>query len=370
MGVKNEQSNGHSQAMDDTEQEALLDSERQEDDEASTAVRYSVSSYGADYPVDGLVKRLRQGDIMIPEFQRGYVWSWSQASRFVESLLVGLPVPGVFLSREPGSQKLLVIDGQQRLSTLQFFYDGILEGKEFKLRGVTEDFEGITYKTLQDEDRRRLDDSIVHATILRQDDPENDSTSIYLVFERLNSGGTPLSPQEIRSCVYQGEFCDLIGNLNDNSAWRELYGRKSKRARDEELILRFFALLYDLDSYKMPMKVFLSDFMAKNQHLKRFDEEELTRVFHQTVTLVAEKLGPGSLRPERGLNVAVTDAVLVATALRLRQGDLQNTAEYATHLTGLLESSAFLDKCAGGTTHEDNVRGRIALASGAIKSII
>ena len=88
--------------------------------------RYAISSYGADYPVDGLVKRLKEGTIYVPPFQRSYVWSVRDASRFVESLLLGLPVPGVFLSKEEGTNKLLVIDGQQRLRSLQFFYDRVL----------------------------------------------------------------------------------------------------------------------------------------------------------------------------------------------------------------------------------------------------
>jgi len=174
------------------DEEAVQDPSQTEDDESTTSVRYAISSYGADYPVDGLVKRLQSGDIQIPQFQRKFVWTHAQCSRFIESLLLGLPVPGIFLSREEGTQKLFVIDGQQRLMTLKCFYEGIINGREFRLRGVNEEFEGLTYNTLQDADRRRLDDSILHATIVRQEEPEDDQSSIYLVFERLNTGGTPL----------------------------------------------------------------------------------------------------------------------------------------------------------------------------------
>src|SRR5215210_7821651 len=83
--------------------------------------KYSITSYGADYPVDSLVKRLREKDIFVPPFQRAYVWDARRASKFVESLLLGLPVPGIFLSREDDSGRLLVIDGQQRLRTLEYF---------------------------------------------------------------------------------------------------------------------------------------------------------------------------------------------------------------------------------------------------------
>src|SRR5439155_24071146 len=92
-----------------------------EDEEATTDLRYQISSYGADYPVDGLVKRLRSGDIELPRFQREFVWPVTQSSKFIESLLLGLPVPAIFLSKDPETQKLLVIDGQQRLKSLLFF---------------------------------------------------------------------------------------------------------------------------------------------------------------------------------------------------------------------------------------------------------
>src|SRR5206468_12424422 len=142
----------------------------EEPPDIATPFKYAITSYGADYPVDGLVKRMASGAIFIPSFQRGYVWSLPQASRFIESLLLGLPVPGIFLSKEEQAQKLLVIDGQQRLRTLEYFYDGIFRptGRQFALQGVQPQFEGKTYRTLSAEDRRRLDDSILHATIIKQ----------------------------------------------------------------------------------------------------------------------------------------------------------------------------------------------------------
>ena len=107
---------------DDAEPD-VKDAAASEDEAASTEIRYRISSYGADYPVDGLVKRLRQGDIAVPTFQREFVWPLPQASRFIESLLLGLPMPSIFLSKDSETQKLMVIDGQQRLKSLRFFYD-------------------------------------------------------------------------------------------------------------------------------------------------------------------------------------------------------------------------------------------------------
>ncbi|USB33934.1 DUF262 domain-containing protein [Paenibacillus sp. YPG26] len=230
--------------------------------------KYSITSYGADYPVDSLVKRIESNAVFIPNFQRSYVWTLTQASRFIESLLLGLPVPGVFFSKESESQKLLVIDGQQRLKSLQMFYSGKFSGdKEFTLKGVQPSLEGKTYKTLNPEDKIRLDDSIIHATVIKQDEPSDDESSIYHIFERLNTGGTPLHSQEIRACIYHGVFNELLEELRNNVDWLNLYGNPSNRLKDQELILRIIALYFDLDNYKKPLKEFLNKYMAKNRSL-------------------------------------------------------------------------------------------------------
>ncbi|MCG8349494.1 MAG: DUF262 domain-containing protein, partial [Chloroflexales bacterium] len=202
--------------MEEVEQQVLdLEEEQQiedpRDDDQPIPFRYSISSYGADYDVDGLVRRLKRGDVVVPDFQRQYVWTLTRASRFIESLLLGLPVPGIFLAVDPDTQQLLVIDGQQRLRSLEYFYEGIFRNeREFTLKGVQPEFEGKTYETLSPEDRRRLDNSIIHATVIKQEDPkEEDSSSIYYIFERLNTGGMSLQPQEIRASIFQGLFYRL-----------------------------------------------------------------------------------------------------------------------------------------------------------------
>jgi len=228
--------------------------------------KYTITSYGADYPVDGLVKRMEQGDIIVPSFnkeveegqkiigfQRDFVWRKPQADKFIESLLLGLPVPGIFLVKEPNG-KLLVLDGRQRLRTLAGFYKELFQKREFSLENVQKHWVDKTYKTLEVEDRRRIDDSIIHATIIKQDEPSNDQSSIYLIFGCLNSGGTFLQPQEIRVALYHGAFANLLDNLNKNHNWRALYGQKSARLKDLELILRFFALFERRGSYKKIFK--------------------------------------------------------------------------------------------------------------------
>lgn len=118
--------------------------------------KYDISAQGGNFDVDGLVRRLRRGDIEIPAFQRDYVWTKNQADRFIESLLLGLPVPGIFLFREPDHERLLVLDGLQRLKTLQFFYDGILRDKKFMLQEVQKRFQNKGYTDLEEDDSSAL----------------------------------------------------------------------------------------------------------------------------------------------------------------------------------------------------------------------
>ncbi len=103
----------------------LIEDPTEGDDELGYPIRYTITSYGSDMPIDGLVDRLKREDIFVPEFQRNFVWTIVQASRFIESLLLGLPVPGVFLFKEPETNKLMVVDGQQRLLTPHSFYKGV-----------------------------------------------------------------------------------------------------------------------------------------------------------------------------------------------------------------------------------------------------
>ena len=355
-------------ATEDTE----IEYEEEEEGEI-IPYKYSISSYGADYPVDGLVRRMSDGSIYVPSFQRGYVWNITKASRFVESLLLGLPVPGIFLSKEQDTQKLIVIDGQQRLRTIQYFYKGIFEpnGKKFALQGVpSSEFEGVTYDSLKDEDRRRLDDSILHATIVKQDVPSDDDSSIYHIFERLNTGGVLLRAQEIRAAIYHGEFNDLLGELNKSKSWRSVYGDVDNRMRDQELILRFLAFYFDFGKYKKPMKEFLNIHMGKNRHLKSQSAEELREVFTDTVELAVRSLGRRAFKPKKGLNSAVFDAVMVGIAKRLERGEVADLKGLKGRYQSLLEDEDFTStvfKC--GTTSEEFVRRRIKLATEAFSDL-
>jgi hypothetical protein len=356
-------------------------------DEAKEVIPYDfeITAYGADYDVEGLVKRLDRGDIVVPTFdpeteqtesgivgfQRRFVWRKPQCDRFIESLLLGLPVPGIFLVKEP-SGVLLVLDGQQRLKTLEAYSKGILAGKEFKLETVQDRYKGLGFDDLSDDARRRLSDAIIHATVVRQDTPSEDQESVYLIFERLNSGGTNLQPQEIRSALYNGRLTNLIRVLNENDDWRVIYGKRSERLKDHELILRFFALLFYGDKYAKPMKGFLNRYMATNRNLEKQDEATLSSIFEQTIAALRSAKGDRTFRIAIGqaLNAAVFDATMTGVASRILTGKpLDDFDGLAARYDELLSNSDFLFSVERATANEESVRTRLTKAREAFAGV-
>ena len=358
-----------SELEDDLQQDINIETE--EDDPIE--FKYSMSWYGADYPIDGLVKRIKKGDIYIPTFQRSYVWDIKQASLFIESLLLGLPVPGIFLTKDD-NKKLIVIDGNQRLKTLEYFYNGVFEptGKPFQLVDVREEFRKATYNSLSAENRTELDDSILHATIVKQDEPSNDNSSIYLIFERLNTSGKVLAPQEVRSCVYHGDFKETLARLNQYQNWRAIYNGSDdadKRLRDEELILRFIALFNTHQEYRKPMRNFLNIYMKKNQN-KSSKVSSTEDLFIQAIDLIHEVIGKKAFRIRKGLNAAVFDAVMVGLATRISNNRSIQKDALKQAYDNLLKDQEFLKFVDTARTTENNaVQGRINLAIKAFAEI-
>lgn len=331
------------------------------------ARKFAINSYGVDYTVDTLVKRMRGGSFKIPEFQRRFVWSIKHSSKFIESLLMGLPVPGIFLYKEAGTNEHLVIDGQQRLKSLQSFYDQSFGDRKFRLTGVRDPWNGKTYSELDTADVLKLDDSVVHATVFQQDSPKDVLDSIYYVFERINSGGMRLSPQEIRNCVSLGKFIYMVKRLNENEDWRIIFGPPNKRAKDEELIVRFFALYEKGKNYARPMNTFLNDFSAEMNKSDDGELERLAKCFEAVVKLVNQEIGSRAFRLIRALNAAVFDAVMVGIARRLERAELPGDGAIAQAYDGLLANKEFRAACERATADEENVKTRIRLATEAFE---
>lgn len=345
-------------------------------DTAVTPIVYNITSYGADYDVRGLVERINKKDISVPPFQRAYVWKQTDASSFIESLLLGLPVPGIFLATEKESNKLLVIDGQQRLRTLQFFYNGFFDPKPkeekkkvFKLINVQPQFEDQTYETLNDKDRRRLDNAIIHATIVKQEKPSDGDTSIYHIFHRLNAGGMILKPQEIRRAAFHGHLLDKITGLNNYAAWRDIFGKVNKRLKDEELILRFLALYLNADRYAKPMEEFLNNFALKNIEPSEEFLKEIEKVFQDTIDVADKALGAKVFRVIHAINAAVFDSIMVGIARRLKQGQISNLDALKKSYDTLMKDPTYLKATSKGTSDEATVALRLDLATKAFSEI-
>lgn len=323
--------------------------------------RYEITSYGADYPVDSIVKRINDDIIYVPPFQRKFVWNQNAASKFIESLILGLPVPGVFLSKEKNTGKMIIVDGQQRLVSLNSFYRGIFKGKEFSLTGLGSNLNGRTYNSLDTSDKIRLDDSIIHATIIRQDEPDDAESSVYLIFERLNTGGNPLRPQEIRACIYYGEFNETLNLIVQSEDWRTVFGKENERLKEQELILRFFSLYAFKDSYTKPLKGFLNRFMSLNRNLDLISKTDLETIFANTIRPFAEVLGKTAFRLGGPLNAAVFDSAMIGLSERIKSSPISND-EFEEKYRALLDNPEYIENVRGATSDETIVNNRIRIA--------
>src|SRR5690606_359383 len=183
-----------------------------EDEESEVRVNYEIATYPSDFTLSGIAQMWNDGDIDIPDFQREFVWTIKQSSLLIDSFLSGLPVPPVFFYIDDDN-KNLVIDGQQRILSVVFYFEGYF-GKEstqgkrqvFRLTGLGENsrYHNKKFVDLSESDQRKLKQAVLRAVNIRQLSPSEESTSAFHIFERLNTGGTPLRPQEIRNVVFRG----------------------------------------------------------------------------------------------------------------------------------------------------------------------
>ena len=352
---------------------STVDDDTETDDvagEVVKSIRYRITSYGMDFDVDGLVRRLNQGSVFVPPFQREFVWSRKRASQFIESLLLGLPVPGVFLTQEPETEKMMVIDGQQRLKTLQFFYSGrfgtaeATKPRPFNLEGVDTEFQGKRYADLSEPEQYRLDNSRIHATIIRQNFPEDGNSGMFHIFHRLNSGGQQLTPQEIRRAICRGSLMDNVRELNNNPDWRAIFGPKSLRQKDQELVLRFWAMYLDGANYAAPMLGFLDNFADRNRNPNVEFLHEGRKAFADTMRAFNAALGNNAFRTEssRQLNAAVFDSMSVGLARRIQSGGVVESKALIKAHSGLLRDNEYIESVSGGTARAASVKTRIQKA--------
>ena len=349
--------------MNEVQEDELVVDEEVNDDEAY--VPYDITAYPSDLTLSGIHTMWHARDIVIPEFQRNFVWSIQQSSLLIESFLMGLPVPQMFLYVDDENRSL-VIDGLQRITSIVYFMDGYfgdesIQGKKqvFRLSGLSQKspFAKKTFSELSDSDQRKLKGSVLRAINIRQMNPRGEKTSIYHIFERLNTGGTPLKPQEIRNCVFRGGLVDVLRKANQDENWRKLLGKGTfdRHQKDVELVLRVFALAYGLNKYEKPMKEFLNKAMLENQNGKTREATNFSSAFHEACALAVKHFGekPFHIRGGR-LNVSALDSVL-ATMISNRHKLRKNLNEkYAE----LLKDKKFDEATFYGTSDVSVVKDR------------
>ncbi|MBE7122993.1 DUF262 domain-containing protein [Bacillus cereus] len=378
------------------EDDWIFKEEDNETEEEYVFDEYEITSSPNDFNILTIYNFLESGVVKIPSFQRNYVWEIGRASKLIESLIIGLPIPQVFLYEE-SRNKFLVIDGQQRLMSIYYFMkqrfprkekrtelgnifdkegkipDEILESSEFfrpfklKLADNPEKpnkLNNLTYETLGDY-KTNFDLRTVRNIIIKQNQPANDDSSIYEIFNRLNSGGLNLRPQEIRSSLHHSIFDNMLKRINQDERWRRIIGQPNPdlRLKDIEILLRGFAMLYDGENYKAPMLKFLNKFAKTTQKFKEDQVRYLEELFYSFLNS-CEKLEPTAFCMNNGkFNISTFEAVFYVTCKPYLQG--QSLVEhYIEHelVQELKENPSFIVATHSATASKDNVMLRLKTA--------
>jgi hypothetical protein len=201
----------------------------------------------------------KKGKLVVdPEWQRQYVWDRRRASRLIESLIIDLPIPVIYLAiNDQGSYE--VIDGLQRLTSVFDFFDNkyALAGLEIRSR-----WNGSFFKDLPTELQSKLEDTTLRTFELAKTTPKE---LMFIIFERLNTGGMALNDMEIRNCLYRGRLNDLIKELCGDEDFRAAVNQRGlhKRMKDRMLVLRFLAF-YQMTYTKARkgLKAFFNEFFS------------------------------------------------------------------------------------------------------------
>ncbi|MBA5248937.1 MAG: DUF262 domain-containing protein [Gammaproteobacteria bacterium] len=325
---------------------------------------YGISTFGTSAEVITVFNRLDRGTYYVPIFQRDFVWKIPQSSSLIESLIMQLPIPAIFLAKDD-DEKSYIIDGQQRLTSIKKFYND-----EFALKDTIKAINGKKYSELDEKYRNRLDEYALQLIVVKQDKPDDNNDGIYKIFERINTAGTKLYPQEIRSATYHGEFAELLSELAENEKWIDFIKTKNNRRTHQELILRFFALCFDMENYKAPMKHFLNVYMSKNRHLNSNSKEELNNLFSRVLDIANQHLTKDDvcLKYSNRINTQLLDSILVAIAKNINNVQLNEEGflhRKITELKDLIDSEEYESReyWESRRTSQENVKGRCEIVT-------
>jgi uncharacterized protein with ParB-like and HNH nuclease domain len=359
---------------------------------------YDITAAPNDFNILTIYNFLEAGSVRIPGFQRNYVWDLRRASKLIESLLLGLPVPQIFLY-EAGRNEFLVIDGQQRLMSIYYFIKQRFPRKDkraelrtiFDAQGkipneVLDDddyfenfrlklpeslpvhpnrFKGLAYATLGDY-KVQFDLRTIRNIIIKQNSPRDDDSSMYEIFNRLNTGGINLKPQEIRTSMYHSPFYDMLYRANLNVAWRQIAGNPEPdlHMKDVEILLRGLAMLIDGDDYAPSMVSFLNKFSRKS---RTYGEKKNKYLYDLLVSFfdACAKLPEDAFLNKRSkrFNVALYEAAFAAACQRPFREEAVLTKPLSPERLARLENDGqFVGAASVSTTQTKNVKLRLERA--------
>jgi hypothetical protein len=341
---------------------------------------FNITSWGADMSFRELINMYEDDELLKPELQRKYVWDKAEASRFIESILLGLPIPSIFLANTKDGNKL-IIDGFQRIMTVyDYVKKGIFakDGKVFKLvntERINKKWRGKAFNELEEFDQKRIRQTTIHSIIFEQKHPTEDDSSLYQVFERINTSGRVLKPQEIRNCVYQGSLNTLLFKLNLNTSWRNLFGiaDEDSRMTDLEFILRYFALsskdLIGLKKGQISLKLNLNSYMGNLSHNTKAFITKKEEEFENVISKIHDNFGENAFRNYsqdgfvKKFHPTIFDSIMISTKYALEKGiDIKNINNLKSKQIELLKDEDFKRFTTQRTTNLENINGRINLA--------
>jgi hypothetical protein len=329
-------------------------------------LRRKVDFDSYDITVDELVRRLAKGRIEIaPVYQRQFRWDDLRQSRLIESLLLGIPVPPLFMATNSMKDKQVqweVVDGLQRLLTLVNFVPNDearkaarLKKGPLRLHGLEKltFLEGRLCSELPSDISSALDDRPLKVIVLND---KSDLQVRFDLFERLNTGGVALTDHEVRECVYRGAFMDFLGRCAKNRDFTSVIHLPDSRLRDgtpEDFCLRFFAFLDSYNNFDHSVKGFLNDFCTRAVAKPAIDER--SKQFDRTFEFLARAF-PEGIKTRKGQTpVNLFEAVAVGAALALASKPKLSTPKELDWI-----SSDELRKLTTGATNSNRrVRGRI-----------
>lgn len=273
-----------------------------EDDDTPLEIapeRREVKTDKLDLPVETLHTWVKRGKMELqPEFQRKFVWNKAKASHLIESLILEIPIPVIYVA-EDAKKMYEVVDGQQRLTSICSYLDGKFpDGDDFKLSGlqVLKELNGKALKSLTNEYQEKILGATLRLIVIER---ESDPDVKFEVFKRLNLGAMQLNDQELRNCVMRGSYNDLLKDLSSNRHLLKIMGLDEPhyRMKDRELILRFFAMWRNTHlKYKGPMKQFLNREMETYRNAAESELIKMRKVFEKSIEMAFAVFGNQAFR--------------------------------------------------------------------------